>query len=173
MSNEPQVWLGCLACYNAGSLIGTWMGVKEALDTDSETLHKKMIPTWKLGNSHEELWVFDHENTGLKGEFGLNKIKSIAKTYEEVGDAAWPTYIAWLDHTGNDYLDVSTFEDNYIGEWSSFSDYAYQQAEDLLACTEGGNGILANYFDYDQWERDLSMDYNVVDVDDGVAIFFP
>lgn len=56
---RPSVWIGCLSCYNAGSLVGNWYPAEEAGDITPEDIHD-------CETSHEELWIFDHEGLGLR-----------------------------------------------------------------------------------------------------------
>lgn len=51
---NPRVWIGCLACYNAGSLVGKWYDAENAGEVTPGDLHGHP-------SSHEELWVFDLE----------------------------------------------------------------------------------------------------------------
>ena len=35
---EPRVWIGCLACYNSGQLVGHWYPATEAGDVDLDSI---------------------------------------------------------------------------------------------------------------------------------------
>lgn len=56
-TTDPAVWIGCLACYNAGRLTGDWYQATEADEVTPARLHGGVSTT------HEELWVMDHDLT--------------------------------------------------------------------------------------------------------------
>lgn len=51
---RPSVWIGCLACYNGGRLVGDWHDAEDAGEVTPEDLHGN--PT-----ARDEMWVFDLE----------------------------------------------------------------------------------------------------------------
>src|SRR5699024_11924558 len=55
---------------------------------------------------------------------------------------------------------IEAFEERYEGEWCSWREYADHLLEEggLL---EGVSDEVRRYIDYDQWARDLLMDYTV------------
>jgi hypothetical protein len=38
-TTEPAVWIGCLACYNAGRLVGAWFPADGAGDITTQQVH--------------------------------------------------------------------------------------------------------------------------------------
>lgn len=54
----PKVWIGCLACYNSGYLVGDWF---DAVDADETTLADVHRGSGRPYAACEELWCFDHE----------------------------------------------------------------------------------------------------------------
>lgn len=152
----PRVWLGCLACYNAGRLTGEWLDVDTAADATPEDIHHG--PT-----THEELWVMDSEYVPMSGEFGQAACRSIADAFETIGEAQWPAFLAYAD-TGLGSLDSagvtdpSGFEESYQGEWDSREDYAQELAEDLDLLPKD-SAWPASYIDWTRAARDLFMDY--------------
>jgi hypothetical protein len=58
-TDTPRAWVGCLGCYNAGDLSGRW------LDDPDEIRNYRCSRPVTIYNSHEELWVFDHEHMPL------------------------------------------------------------------------------------------------------------
>lgn len=78
----PRVWIGCLACYNAGRLVGDWYDAEDAGEVIPEDLHGH--PT-----SHEELWVFDLEGFPREtGEISPTAVVSWGELFEEGGGGA-------------------------------------------------------------------------------------
>lgn len=167
---QPRVWVGCLACYNGGHLVGEWTAAADAADLTPEDIHRH--PT-----SHEELWCFDL--TGFPsgtGEMSPSSAVPWGELYEEVGEAQWDALLAWVE-TGCYVADadglpcVSDFEDAYQGEWDSFDDYAVQLAEDI-GLTDGRPEEAQRYFDWDSWTRDLAFDCTVADAPHGGVYVF-
>src|SRR5699024_12313422 len=58
---EPRAWVGCLACYNEGDLVGQWYDAEDCAEVTPAQLHGH--PT-----DHEELSVMDHEGIPVTGE---------------------------------------------------------------------------------------------------------
>ena len=51
----PRAWVGCLACYNAGTLRGEWLELDGLEDPDT-------LDAICTNPTHEELWVMDTDN---------------------------------------------------------------------------------------------------------------
>ena len=64
ISTTPRAWIGCLACYNAGRLVGDWFDAVTADEVTTYDVHS----AHSRADSHDELWVMDHENIPVKGE---------------------------------------------------------------------------------------------------------
>ncbi|GAA2238528.1 hypothetical protein GCM10010401_08480 [Rarobacter faecitabidus] len=60
----PSAWIGCLACYNAGRLVGDWFDAISADEVTTYDIHG----AHSRADSHDELWVMDHENIPVSGE---------------------------------------------------------------------------------------------------------
>lgn len=146
-TTTPQVWIGCLACYNAGRLVGRWVDADEAGDVTSETLHEVAAnlagtdpnEPADLG-AHDELWVFDHQGFGgvLGGVLDAECSPAEAQRWAELIEACDEkpeALAAWLDHIGRAYVpeDVDQaaehFREAYQGEWDSLADYAEELAQ--------------------------------------------
>lgn len=178
-TTSPAVWLGCLACYNGGDLVGAWMAPDEAADVTTEELHRIAAgPDGRIPMdvaTHEELWVMDHEHTPLTGEFGPLECRVIADAFEAVGADDWPAYLAYAaTGTSADQVpDASEFREAYAGEFDSFRDYADELADETLgvpatpcsgemwtdAMRQVGAAMefAVRYFDYDAHARDLLL----------------
>lgn len=169
--DEPRVWIGCLACYNEGRLRGDWFSAAEAADVTPRQIHGGRA------TSHEELWVFDHDNIPVDGEFAPMDATGWAEVYDEVGSEQWPAICAWV-RSGSyvaqgdtDLPCVGDFEEAYCGNWSSFREYSDQYVEDT-GMLDGVPEEVSRYFDYAAFARDLEMDHSVEpDGHGGVYIF--
>ncbi len=153
-----RAWVGCLACYAEGRLVGEWV---DAVDADTFTpCHRP---------DHEEWWVMDHEGLPISGECSPAEAtrwaEGMAACAEATG-APLAAVRAYVDnaHGWDGALDV--FEDAYCGEWDSEREYAEDHAEECgylstpaeLAHHWGGQAVpnpLLSYIDWDAWTRDM------------------
>ena len=88
---RPSVWIGCLACYNAGVLNGRWFPAEDADEATPDDLHQN--PT-----DHEALWVFDHEGFPVgTGEMSPTTAVQWGELFDEVGEVQWPALLAWVE----------------------------------------------------------------------------
>lgn len=166
-TDEPRAWVGCLACYNEGNLNGNWYSAADAPNVDIDELHDEET-------THDELWVFDHENTTITGECDPLQFKPWGEAFGSMRDPSrWGAFLAWADdqHAGSTPPDVSAFESAYLGRYDEFSDYVHADAEErgLL------NGIpeeLRSYFNWRQWIDDARMDHTVLDAPGGGVYVF-
>ena len=166
----PRAWVGCLACYNDGRLVGDWFDAVAADEVTTYDIHGR-------ASSHDEMWVMDHENIPVKGEMSPADAAAWGQVYTEVGPEHWPALCAWVESgsyvaegTG-DLPSISDFEESYCGAWESFEDYAREVA-DLIGLLTDVPEKIANYFDWDSWTRDLAFDCpNYGDPEGGVFVF--
>ena len=89
----------------------------------------------------------------------LADLAEYAELVEEHGEA----YALRCKDIGDDFK----FDDTYNGCHSSEAEFAQNTYEDIY----GGDNPLFGYVDWDQYARDLLMDYSVYDGDDGLHIF--
>lgn len=153
-TDTPRVWVGCLACYNNGDLIGQWVDAIEAGDLTSKDLHTGThLPDvtydgdmayvgGELYGPHEELWVMDFENFSgfLTGECNPCTAQEIAEKMAEIDSeghelAAVAAYMENYGLTISE-LDVEDFQSAYCGEHDSMRDFAMQWADDSGAFSE-------------------------------------
>ena len=152
--SDYQVWVGCLACYNEGTLEGEWVDAESA-------------PEWecKHAPAHDETWCMDHDmSPWIEGECYPEHAADVAARLHEVEDnypaLSLDVLAAYCDNFSEDVLtvDLDLVEEAYQGEWESWRDFADNAADEyVLAGRE--DDTLARYFDYESWARDLSFDY--------------
>lgn len=172
---EPAVWLGCLACYNGGDLVGAWMSPAEAADMSPDELHEIAAAGEQIADvdTHEELWVMDHELTPIAGEFGPLECRAIADAFAAVGEDDWPAYLAYAaTGTSADQVpDPDEFREAYQGEHESREDFAQELAEEL-GSVPADYSWPASYIDWTRAARDLFMDYaDVPAAGGGIYVF--
>lgn len=168
-TTEPAAWVGCLACYNAGDLVGKWVPATTAGDTTPEDIHGR-------ATTHEELWVMDHEGLPIRGECSPTRAQQVAEHLAEVDEWQRDAFRAWWasgDYTADsdDLPDLSDFEERYAGEWHTFRHYAESLADDIGLLAEVPDEIAA-YFDWDAWTRDLAYDYTTEAAPGGGVFLF-
>jgi antirestriction protein len=160
-----QVWIGCLAAYNAGRLHGKWV---DAYDADEmEEAAKEVIrtsPAWQLDGHAEEWFIadynaFPHSVVGELGEYAsFETVANVANALQDHGD----TFAAWLEtqDSGLDLSDtklVERFQEEYRGDYDSEEAYAME-----YACELGWSGLegsqieeIASYIDWESVAREL------------------
>lgn len=140
-----RAWVGCLACYNAGTLRGEWVDA-----TDAGTFVPCTIP------GHDEWWCMDLDNfphdfgecsPATAQEFAENVEKVTRETHAPRG-----AVYAYLDYIGTGDLDG--FSDAYQGEYESETAYAQEFAESIGAI-QTDYAWPASYIDWDRAARDL------------------
>ena len=155
-----EVWIGCLACYNAGNLRGQWYPASEAGEVTPNELHNG--PGWRgvtePAHPHEELWVMDTDNApaGYNREMSPSEAQEVADRLAELGDGG-PAYFAYADALGGDLPDVEEFRDAYEGTFETFRDYADELADELTSVSKDADDLLSRYFDYAAFARDLLL----------------
>lgn len=182
MSETPRVWVGCLACYNAGRLIGEWFDAEDApTDMEGEDGFNTRLKDGRMvddptlypehfAEGHEELWVFDHEgfNGLLTDECSPATARELAEQLEAVPEDQREAFGIYV---GAGY-DAGDFEDAYQGEWDSLADYAQELASDF----DGARFLDQWPFTCIDWEhaaRELEYDdvWTERSPDGGVYVF--
>ena len=165
----PSAWVGCLACYNDGKLIGKWLS-----DPDKIREYRCPEPV-TVYNMHEELMVFDHEGMPLiDGECSPSSFADAIEWVE--GLESWQpikAVAAWLDNLGISWRDaeLSDFDDAFAGEWGSEQEYAENLAEEC-GLIDANASWPNSYIDWERATRDLFMDgYWSATADGGVYVF--
>lgn len=175
-TETPEVWIGCLACYNAGRLIGQWYEAIVAAEVTPEQLHEGKLSQLEAldgGSPHEELWVMDHQGFGglLTGECSPMEAQRLAEVILEVERYNLPVeaFAAWLQ--GEASVDaVSDFLDVFQGVYDSEQDFAQQLAEDIGALKDDVSWPH-DCIDWERATRELMYDYGSEDIPGGVAIW--
>jgi antirestriction protein len=147
---DPQVWIGCLACYNAGRLVGDWYSADTADLVTPADLHKRET-------SHEELWVMDHEGFcgTLDGECSPSEAAEIAEALSDLTEDEVAPFAAWVKVFGeqSDRAHwVEKFRDDYRGFHDSEADFAREWFEETSDPEEVARLTAWPFCDID-WER--------------------
>jgi antirestriction protein len=184
--DTPRVWVGCLACYNGGRLVGAWVDATEAEDMAGDFDAYNGGEVWSnefddeqrrahLAEGHEEFWCFDLENFGaaLTGECSPVEAARIAGALESVGGPP-KAVAAYVANIGAGYVDWDTLADDFgeafAGEWDSLEHFADEQLEesgDLADIPER----LRPYFNTAAYARDLRLGGDVWTEDSPAGVF--
>lgn len=179
---DRKVWVGCLACYNDGRLMGAWFDADEVGELTSDELHEANDPNrhdlkdQREGyGQHEEIWCFDIEGFG-DWNHEMSPSEAFAKdaALTEICDrtsAPADAVLAWAGFTGNGHEDLDGFEDAWHGEHDSAEAFVEQMYEDMGQEL----GPLASYIDWARVARDWGFDgWHFHETDTGsVYVFGP
>ncbi|MCD2143710.1 antirestriction protein ArdA [Gordonia paraffinivorans] len=169
----PTAWVGCLACYNSGNLVGAWYPASEAGDVTPSQLHGRPIRP----ETHEELWCFDHEGIPVDGELSPMEATRWGECYDQLDDPSlWPALCAWVrsgDHVedGDGLPSIPDFTERYAGTWDSFLDYAEHLAEDCETFSSVPED-LRRFIDMAAWAAEIEADYTTENAPGGAVYIF-
>jgi antirestriction protein len=171
--NERKIFLGCLACYNEGRIIGQWLNLDEY---DYEELEEKAKTIVKESPCvyGEEYDIQDFEGFYklLKGSSpSLNDIwtahEALKLIEEETDDI--DLFMEFVELEGYDDLILAgnadqvlnRFGDKYLGSWKTLEEWAYDFMEDTYFSHEKVPDVIKNYFDYQAYARDCELEGSI------------
>lgn len=163
----PRIYVASLSDYNAGTLHGVWLQA----DQDPDDLHEQISQmlaaspnTRRYGDVAEEYAIHDYENFGAVrlGEYEpIERVAALARGISAHG----PAFAYWwgMDpptETGDDTELEAAFEEHYLGEYESVTEYGRQLLDDLGFDPDELPGIpegLRPYvsLDVEAWVRDM------------------
>lgn len=165
----PRAWVGCLGCYNSGSLRGKWIDGCDAADLVAAGLAQELTvgdytAPRCLSCGGDEFWVMDLEGYGkfLDGECSPVTAQEIALLMEELErqgidlDAAG----AFIEDRGA--WDLDAFQDSYVGQYKSLEEYAQELAEELYGKELRDAVWPFTCIDWEHAARELSYDYAIL-----------
>lgn len=142
---DLRVWVGCLACYNAGRLVGDWMDASDAAD-------------WKCPRdpSHEEFQCMDDEVPWVSHEMSATEATAWAEAVADVEDYEAEAFTAFMAHEGwrsPSDVNLDDFRERYCGEWESPEAHAWEYLEDV-GISADAPGYFMLRFDEIAWRQD-------------------
>lgn len=155
--SEARIYVGTYAKYNEGSIFGKWLDLSDY--SDSEEFYDACR---ELHNDEEdpELMFQDWEYipSALIGESQLaNNIFEIIEAVSNLNETQQEAFGVWLNYTNHDIASediddlISSFEEDYQGEYKDEEDFAYDIVEQCYDLPE----FAKTYFDYEKFARDL------------------
>lgn len=86
-------WHSGVQYYNDGGLVGDSYDATDAAEVTSSQPHRRQIRP----ETHEELWVMDHEHILVSGELGPRTATRWGEAYDELDNPElWPAVRAWV-----------------------------------------------------------------------------
>ncbi len=154
---NPEIYVACLAAYNAGQLHGEW------INADQETHEIYAEIKSMLERSPEpfaEEWaVHDYEgfsSISLSEWPDIERVSTLAKLMVTHGDP----FSIWYEFLDGRNFDVSEVEEKFLEQWQgsfeSETDFAHRMLEETGQLSEIPNWAQA-YFDYERYARDLHL----------------
>lgn len=134
MDETFKVWVGCLACYNDGRLVGEWFDAVDApQDMEAFDTALEIAPGHRLIDGHEELWCFDTENSPVSGEMSPMDAQIYAGLIEDL-EIPLDALKAWLSDQHEELTEdsIETATERY---WTSDEESFDDSIRDL--CPEG------------------------------------
>lgn len=156
------VTITCTECHNLGEL---FPGVTCPLCKGRCEIDVPSAEEWAI-----------HDSEGLPRMFGeFSGLQAVADFVELVEDNDWideDAIVRIVDDAGSIDEARDRLDDNYVGIYDSFRDYADETADEMIGSDGQSDSFIARYFDYASFARDLQMDMHTVSLNDGrVAVF--
>lgn len=160
-----RVWVGCLACYSAGRLVGEWVDATEAADSVADpdwclAVHGPAIAAGEPVSDHEEWWCFDVDGVPTGGECSPDEAQRLAESMTACAEgtgAPLAAVRAYLDNFHGDVYALDNFEEAWCGEWDSRDAFAEQLADDMGYLEGDGKPTPWHRFDLDGFARDIFL----------------
>ncbi len=172
---RPRIYVASLTDYNSGILHGTWIDADQEADELYAAVNGMLARS--PSDQAEEFAVHDFEHFGdydVHEYDSLDWISRVARGISENGLA----FAAWAQRCDHDEDELADFEQAYLGEWESRTQYATELLEDLGYVHAIENVVpdgLQPYvrIDFDAFARDLELndEITVVEHAGGVWIF--
>lgn len=167
-TENPRIYVACLAAYNNGYLHGRWIDAAQ----DAWAIYddvRAMLAASPIAEA-EEWAIHDYEGFGnvrISEYAGFAYVSELASFVAEHGELG----LSLLEHYSGEIEEArEALEDRYIGTYSSLADYAQEVTEDLITIPQ----TLAYYIDWQAMARDAEMSGDVFTVStawDSVHVF--
>lgn len=170
---EPAAWIGCLSCYNRGTLRGKWITARQAADEAATgeliTYSGQAEPaTYPSGTTYarcvvcggDEFDVFDTQHLGAIRPSVMSFYRDAEQLADlnDAGELEQITALAgWLGSASLADL-IEYNENNYGGQWDSWQAFSDDYADNFAGLDRLPDD-LRYYFDYEKYARDLAHSY--------------
>lgn len=164
--DQPSVYVGTYAKYNAGSLKGAWLNLEDYSDADAflaacKELHKD--------EADPEL-MFQDFQCFPREYYGESHIKPELWDWLALDEEDREILAAYQEATSNANPSIEDAREHFQGVHDTERDFAQQLAEDIGAISDDARWPYT-CIDWDQAARELMMDYTAVRRDAGLYVF--
>lgn len=167
-TEQPKIYVACLAAYNNGILHGAWIDAAQdtwALWDGVAT----MLAASPIAGA-EEWAIHDYEGFGgvrISEHAGIDAVAELARFIAEHGALG----AALLDHCDGDLEEArEALEDRHLGTYASLADYVQELTEETTVIPQ----TLSYYIDYQAMARDAEINGDLFTVQtawDAVHVF--
>ncbi len=168
----PRIYVASLSDYNAGSLHGEWIDATQEAETIWNEIQDMLARSPEL--IAEEYAIHDYEGFAGWSPDEYESIVSVAAVAQALSEHG-PAVTAWISYTDESPESaIESFEEAYLGEWPSISNYVEHLVEDLgvtIAVEPEGWSRYVK-FDTEALGRDLAIELSTaVSPDGGIYVF--
>lgn len=160
-TDDPRIYVACLASYNSGMLHGIWVSAAKGADHIHEAV-RSMYAVSPIDDAEEHA-IHDYEgfeDARIEEYAGFEDVCLLAEFIAEHGELGGKL----VAHFGGELEDAHKAMENYAGEHKSLGDFAAHLTE------ETGTPIpdnLRHYIDYDAMGRDMELSGDVFTIETG------
>lgn len=150
----PSLYVGTYAKYNNGSIAGAWVDLTQFADAEAfykhcAELHKDEADPEFMFQDFEGFPEHFYSESGVTDElFEFLALDDNEKALLE----------AYIECTGIKDATLNDAEEAFYGQYESDLDLAYEYVESTGMLGEC-NEVVARYFDYEAFARDLAYDF--------------
>ncbi|MCG2841041.1 antirestriction protein ArdA [Sandaracinobacter sp. RS1-74] len=150
-TEQPRIYVACLAAYNEGYLHGAWIDAAQEpwaiYDAVRDMLAVSPVP------DAEEWAIHGYEGFGairIEEYASFDRVSEVAMFLAEHGEIG----AALLDHYNGDLDEArEALEDRHLGAYASLADYMQEVTEETTAIPHA----LRYYVDYQAMARDAEL----------------
>jgi len=163
--NNARIYIACISAYNNGFLHGRWIDAYQGIDHIQENI-KEILESSPVAEECDEWGIHDSDGFGnyiVSESHDLSDLCDVAELINDCQDFPPKLVTSLIQDYGIDEA-KSKMDDDFIGEFDSVTDLAYQHIDD--------SGLLHNvdktitmYFDYKAFGNDLVLNGEVLEFD--------
>jgi antirestriction protein len=165
-NTEIQVWVGDLAEYNNGRLVGEWF----TLPMDIEDIMNDVL---EAGNEEYYIGDIDSEHYSIVKDMSLNQMNDFAEKLESLQEYEQMALIGLMDYYSDldECLEILENGDYMVyHDCKNMSDVAYQWYEETGQLQELEKHINSFYIDWESLGRDMDIEGTFIQIDNDTII---
>jgi antirestriction protein len=165
-NSEIQVWVGDLAEYNNGRLVGEWFTLPMEIE---EILEQVLV----AGNEEYYIGDIDSNLYSIVKDYGLNQMNILAEKLESLEEYEQMALVGLMEHYGDldESLQILENGDYMVyHDCKNMSDVAYQWYEETGQLKELEKHINTFYIDWELLGRDMDIEGTFIQLEDDTII---